>query len=58
MFHLQSFVTQDSSDRDFLVHNLKQYDVPILNYVGEGRVGGSQFEVTQEVIMPKILSIF
>ncbi|KAL0919272.1 hypothetical protein M5K25_011358 [Dendrobium thyrsiflorum] len=45
----KSFVTQDSSDRDFLVHNLKQYDVPILNYVGERDANRSQFEITREM---------
>lgn len=45
----KSFVTQDSSDRDFLVHSLKQYDVPILNYVGQGSVGRSQFQMSQEL---------
>ncbi|GAB2216841.1 hypothetical protein Droror1_Dr00024621 [Drosera rotundifolia] len=29
----KSFITQDSDDRDFLVRNMKSYDVPILNYV-------------------------
>ncbi|CAK7330929.1 unnamed protein product [Dovyalis caffra] len=29
----KSFITQDPCDRDFLVKNLKSFDVPILNYV-------------------------
>ncbi|KAL8129198.1 hypothetical protein V2J09_018353 [Rumex salicifolius] len=29
----KSFITQDSGDRDLLVKNLRQFDVPILNYV-------------------------
>ncbi|XP_057977926.1 structural maintenance of chromosomes protein 5 isoform X2 [Malania oleifera] len=34
----KSFITQDSGDRDFLVKNMRSFDVPILNYVdGEGR---------------------
>ncbi|KAI0511750.1 hypothetical protein KFK09_012382 [Dendrobium nobile] len=45
----KSFVTQDSSDRDFLVHNLKQYDVPILNYVGGRDANRSQFQITREM---------
>lgn len=45
----KSFVTQDPSDRDLLVHNLKQFDVPILNYVGGVGVNRSQFEITQEM---------
>ncbi|XP_020570968.1 structural maintenance of chromosomes protein 5 isoform X2 [Phalaenopsis equestris] len=46
----KSFVTQDPSDRDFLVHNLKKYDVPVLNYVGERSVNRSQFEMTREMM--------
>ncbi|KAM5552127.1 structural maintenance of chromosomes protein 5 [Rosa sericea] len=30
----KSFITQDSRDRDLLVRNLKSFDVPVLNYVG------------------------
>ncbi|KAL6125214.1 hypothetical protein ACLB2K_073273 [Fragaria x ananassa] len=30
----KSFITQDSQDRDRLVRNLKSFDVPVLNYVG------------------------
>ncbi|KAL6129720.1 hypothetical protein ACLB2K_073069 [Fragaria x ananassa] len=30
----KSFITQDSQDRDCLVRNLKSFDVPVLNYVG------------------------
>ncbi|XP_010694874.1 structural maintenance of chromosomes protein 5 isoform X2 [Beta vulgaris subsp. vulgaris] len=29
----RSFITQDPGDRDFLVKNMKSFDVPILNYV-------------------------
>lgn len=45
----KSFVTQDPSDRDLLVQNLKQYDVPVLNYVGGRGVNGSQFQLTREM---------
>lgn len=31
----KSFITQDSGDRDFLVKNLRPFDVPVLNYVGK-----------------------
>lgn len=31
---MQSFITQDPRDRDFLVNNLRNYDVPVLNYTG------------------------
>ncbi|XP_050387730.1 structural maintenance of chromosomes protein 5 isoform X2 [Argentina anserina] len=30
----KSFITQDSRDRDLLVKNLKSFEVPVLNYVG------------------------
>ncbi|KAI3942684.1 hypothetical protein MKW92_020092 [Papaver armeniacum] len=30
----RSFVAQDADDRDVLVEGLKQFDVPVLNYVG------------------------
>ncbi|XP_048134577.1 structural maintenance of chromosomes protein 5 isoform X3 [Rhodamnia argentea] len=31
----KSFITQDSGDRDFLVKNLRPFDVPVLNFVGK-----------------------
>jgi hypothetical protein len=31
---MQSFITQDPRDRDFLVNNLRNFDVPVLNYTG------------------------
>ncbi|KAK2440243.1 structural maintenance of chromosomes protein [Trifolium repens] len=30
----KSFITQDPRDRDFLVNNLRNFDVPVLNYTG------------------------
>ncbi|KAG0470194.1 hypothetical protein HPP92_016894, partial [Vanilla planifolia] len=45
---LESFVTLDPCDRDLLVHNLKQYDVPVLNFVGE-IANRSQFELSREM---------
>ncbi|CAI8583498.1 unnamed protein product [Vicia faba] len=30
----KSFITQDPRDRDFLVNNLRFYDVPVINYTG------------------------
>ncbi|KAK2386251.1 structural maintenance of chromosomes protein [Trifolium repens] len=30
----KSFITQDPCDRDFLAKNLRNYDVPVLNYTG------------------------
>ncbi|URD96330.1 RecF/RecN/SMC N terminal domain, partial [Musa troglodytarum] len=45
----KSFITQDSADRDFLVRNLKSYDIPILNYV-EGRgISRVLFQVSHEM---------
>ncbi|KAK9283376.1 hypothetical protein L1049_011618 [Liquidambar formosana] len=45
----KSFITQDSGDRDFLVKNMRSFDVPVLNYVGnEGRHEGP-FEVSEEM---------
>ncbi|KAG0471723.1 hypothetical protein HPP92_016269, partial [Vanilla planifolia] len=44
----KSFVTLDPCDRDLLVHNLKQYDVPVLNFVGE-IANRSQFELSLEM---------
>ncbi|XP_074302733.1 structural maintenance of chromosomes protein 5-like [Silene latifolia] len=32
----KAFITQDPEDRDFLVRNMKSFDVPILNYAPSG----------------------
>uniref|UniRef100_A0A7N0USJ7 Structural maintenance of chromosomes protein 5 n=1 Tax=Kalanchoe fedtschenkoi TaxID=63787 RepID=A0A7N0USJ7_KALFE len=45
----KSFITQDPSDRDLLVKNLKSFDVPILNYTVSGSRGRESFELSQEV---------
>ncbi|XP_072953823.1 structural maintenance of chromosomes protein 5 isoform X1 [Typha angustifolia] len=45
----KSFITQDASDRDFLVRNLKSYDVPILNYVAERSISRVPFNITHEM---------
>ncbi|CAN6485956.1 unnamed protein product [Victoria cruziana] len=34
---LESFITQDPADRDFLVRSLASFDIPVLNYVGDER---------------------
>lgn len=44
----KSFITQDSRDRDFLVRNMKSFDVPILNYVG-GEARHNPFNVSEEM---------
>jgi len=31
----QSFITQDDSDRDYMVRQMKKYGIPVLNYAGE-----------------------
>lgn len=48
-FCLQSFITQDSRDRDLLVKNFKSFDIPVLNYVGNGSDHGEPFQVSDEV---------
>lgn len=50
LFHvLQSFITQDSRDRDFLVKNLKSFDVPVLNYTGNGTCHREPFQISEQV---------
>lgn len=48
---LQSFITQDSGDRDFLVKNMKGFDVPILNYVEDKFHRKDPFQVSEEASM-------
>ncbi|KAG2613805.1 hypothetical protein PVAP13_4KG395400 [Panicum virgatum] len=31
----KSFITQDASDRDYMVRQMKKYGIPVLNYAGE-----------------------
>lgn len=45
----KSFITQDPSDRDFLVRNLKSYDVPILNYVEDRGNSRMPFQISHEM---------
>ncbi|KAK9169853.1 hypothetical protein Syun_001993 [Stephania yunnanensis] len=45
----KSFITQDAADRDFLVRNMRSFDIPVLNYVGDRDSGNSSFEVTGEM---------
>lgn len=49
MLAWQSFITQDPVDRDFLVRNLKSFDVPILNYVRNEYHFKDPFEVSEKV---------
>lgn len=46
---LQSFITQDAGDRDFLAKNLKPFDVPILNYVSNESSRKEPFQISEEV---------
>lgn len=46
---LQSFITQDEDDRDFLVKNLKSFNVPILNYVADGSRQREPFQISEKV---------
>ncbi|KAF9665694.1 hypothetical protein SADUNF_Sadunf16G0150100 [Salix dunnii] len=46
---VQSFITQDPHDRDFLVRNLKSFDVPILNYVRDKYRHKEPFFISNEM---------
>ncbi|KAK7835531.1 structural maintenance of chromosomes protein 5 [Quercus suber] len=45
----KSFITQDPRDRDFLVKNLKSFDVPVLNYTGDEGRAPLPFQLTKEM---------
>ncbi|CAM0872704.1 unnamed protein product [Alopecurus aequalis] len=45
----KSFITQDASDRDLLVRQLKQYGIPVLNYTGDNIVRCEPFNITLEM---------
>lgn len=47
---LQSFITQDPDDRDFLVKNLRSFDVPVLNYVRNEDRHKEPFQISEEVL--------
>jgi hypothetical protein len=49
LLDLQSFITQDPGDRDFLVKNLKSFDVPVLNYMGDEGRTSLPFQLYEEV---------
>lgn len=45
----KAFITQDSDDRDFLFKNLRSYDVPVINHVGDEGQRRSPFQTTEEM---------
>ncbi|GAV75400.1 SMC_N domain-containing protein [Cephalotus follicularis] len=45
----KSFITQDSGDRDFLVKNLRIFDVPVLNYVRGDSRHNESFQISEEM---------
>ncbi|XP_057990158.1 structural maintenance of chromosomes protein 5-like [Hevea brasiliensis] len=45
----KSFITQGPIDRDFLVRNLKSFDVPILNYVRDEHHLKDPFQVSEKM---------
>uniref|UniRef100_A0ACD5YGP3 Uncharacterized protein n=1 Tax=Avena sativa TaxID=4498 RepID=A0ACD5YGP3_AVESA len=45
----KSFITQDASDRDLLVRQLKQYGIPVLNYTGSNSIRCQPFNITLEM---------
>ncbi|GAB2300145.1 Structural maintenance of chromosomes protein 5 [Dionaea muscipula] len=52
----KSFITQDSDDRDFLVRNMKSYDVPILNYVPDKGLHRGPPQISEKMHMLGIYS--
>ncbi|CAN0917292.1 Structural maintenance of chromosomes protein 5 [Linum grandiflorum] len=45
----KSFITQDPSDRDFLVKKLKGYDIPVLNCARDENSYGGHFKVSDKM---------
>lgn len=45
---MQAFITQDATDRDFLVRNMRSFNLPVLNVVDE-RQSRVPFKITEEV---------
>lgn len=45
----KSFITQDPDDRDFLVKNLRSFDVPVLNYVRNEDRHKEPFQISEEM---------
>lgn len=50
-YSIQAFITQDSDDRDFLFKNLRSYDVPVINHVGDEGQHRNPFQTTEEVLL-------
>ncbi|KAI4971592.1 hypothetical protein ZWY2020_002506 [Hordeum vulgare] len=46
---LDSFITQNASDRDLLVRQLKEYGTPILNYTGGNSIMCEPLNITPEM---------
>ncbi|KAL5203163.1 hypothetical protein ABZP36_014115 [Zizania latifolia] len=45
----KSFITQHASDRDLLVRQLKQYGIPVLNYMGDNSIRREPLNITLEM---------
>ncbi|CAI9102992.1 OLC1v1001399C1 [Oldenlandia corymbosa var. corymbosa] len=45
----KAFITQDSGDRDFLVENLRSFEVPVINHIGGERHDKGTFRITDEM---------
>lgn len=45
---MQAFITQDAADRDFLVKNMRSFNLPVLN-VADERPSRVPFKITEEV---------
>ncbi|WVZ24282.1 hypothetical protein V8G54_002826 [Vigna mungo] len=54
----KSFITQDSGDRDHLVKHLQFFDVPVLNYTGDGGHQREPFEISEDVSLKRALGIY
>ncbi|XP_062229619.1 structural maintenance of chromosomes protein 5 [Phragmites australis] len=45
----KAFITQDASDRDYLVKEMKHCDIPILNYIADKGMRTAPFNITPEM---------
>lgn len=52
----KAFITQDPADRDFLFTNLRSFDVPVINHIGDEVCHRRPFQVTEEMRMLGIYS--
>ncbi|KAF8658782.1 hypothetical protein HU200_059268 [Digitaria exilis] len=46
---LESFITQDASDRDYMVGQMKKYGIPVLNYVVNEGIRRQPLNITPEM---------